>query len=117
MATFKQTFEPKLIYVYRINDSAHEGVLKVGEASCENAGMAYFTLEPNSKILNEAAKERIRHQTQTAGVQFELLHTEVTAFMKGKELNVFQDHEVHEILKRSGIKRKIVCIYELAAVL
>ena len=103
---FNQAFEQKLIYVYRINDTAHEGILKIGEASC-NAGMAYFAFEPNCKELNAAAKDRIRHQTQTAGVTFELLYTEATAYMKGKNLIVFQDHDIHEILVRSGIKRKI----------
>jgi len=103
---FNQAFEQKLIYVYRINDAAHEGILKIGEASC-NAGMAYFAFAPNCKELNEAAKERIRHQTQTAGVSFELLYTEATAYMKGKNLVVFQDHEVHDVLVRSGIKRKV----------
>lgn len=103
---FNQAFEQKLIYVYRINDTAHEGILKIGEASC-NAGMAYFAFEPNCKELNAAAKDRIRHQTQTAGVTFELLYTEATAYMKGKNLIVFQDHDIHGILVRSGIKRKI----------
>ena len=103
---FNHAFEQKLIYVYRINDTAHEGILKIGEASC-NAGMAYFAFEPNCKELNAAAKERIRHQTQTAGVAFELLYTEATAYMKGKNLIVFQDHDIHDILVRSGIKRKI----------
>lgn len=103
---FNQAFEQKLIYVYRINDTVHEGILKIGEASC-NAGMAYFAFEPNCKELNAAAKERIRHQTQTAGVTFELLYTEATAYMKGKNLIVFQDHDIHDILVRSGIKRKI----------
>lgn len=103
---FNQAFEQKLIYVYRINDTAHEGILKIGEASC-NAGMAYFAFEPNCKELNTAAKDRIRHQTQTAGVTFELLYTEATAYMKGKNLIVFQDHDIHDILVRSGIKRKI----------
>ena len=103
---FNQAFEQKLIYVYRINDTAHEGILKIGEASC-NAGMAYFAFEPNCKELNAAAKDRIRHQTQTAGVSFELLYTEATAYMKGKNLIVFQDHDIHDILVRSGIKRKI----------
>lgn len=103
---FNQAFEQKLIYVYRINDTAHEGILKIGETSC-NAGMAYFAFEPNCKELNAAAKDRIRHQTQTAGVTFELLYTEATAYMKGKNLIVFQDHDIHDILVRSGIKRKI----------
>ena len=103
---FNQAFEQKLIYVYRINDTAHEGILKIGEASC-NAGMAYFAFEPNCKELNAAAKDRIRYQTQTAGITFELLYTEATAYMKGKNLIVFQDHDIHDILVRSGIKRKI----------
>ncbi|MBQ3922539.1 MAG: DEAD/DEAH box helicase family protein, partial [Spirochaetales bacterium] len=105
MAIFKQTFEPKLIYIYRINDEAHKDILKVGEASY--GGDDYLTLPPNSKQLNDAAKERIRHQTQTAGINFELLYTERTATYKNREFKVFQDHEVHECLTRSGIKKKI----------
>ena len=105
MATFKKSFEPKLIYVYRINDEAHEGVLKIGEASYD--GDDYLTVRPGSKELNEAAKDRIRHQTQTAGIRYELLHTEITTYYKNKTLITFQDHEVHDCLVRSGIKRKI----------
>lgn len=104
MATFKQSFEPKLIYVYRINDESHKGCLKVGEASCHST--EYFSLKPNSKELNDAAKERIRHQTQTAGIAFELLYTESTSSFDGKEIKSFQDHEIHDCLVRSGIKRK-----------
>ena len=104
MATFKQSFEPKLIYVYRINDESHKDCLKVGEASCHST--QYFSLRPNSKELNESAKERIRHQTQTAGISFELLYTESTSSFDGKEIKSFQDHEIHDCLVRSGIKRK-----------
>lgn len=104
MATFKQSFEPKLIYVYRINDESHKGCLKVGEASCHST--EYFFLKPNSKELNESAKERIRHQTQTAGIAFELLYTESTSSFDGREIKSFQDHEIHDCLVRSGIKRK-----------
>lgn len=79
---FNAAFVQKLIYVYRINDAAHEGILKVGEASCKAAPFEYIGAEPNSKILNDAARERIRHQTQTAGVNYELLYTEKTAYKK-----------------------------------
>lgn len=103
---FNKSFVQKLIYVYRINDSAHEGILKVGEASCKGSPIEYLTAEPNSKILNDAARERIRHQTQTAGVTPELLYTEKTAYEKGTSIVVFQDHEVHNVLVRSGVKRK-----------
>ena len=82
MATFKQSFVANLIYVYRINDKRHEGVLKVGKASCNEAGLQYFSLTPNSKVLNDAAKSRIRQETQTAGVDFELLYTEISTFTK-----------------------------------
>ena len=104
MATFKQSFEPKLIYVYRINDESHKDCLKVGEASCHST--EYFSLKPNSKELNDAAKERIRHQTQTAGIAFELLYTESTSSFDGRGIKSFQDHEIHDCLVRSGIKRK-----------
>ncbi|NLC92542.1 MAG: DEAD/DEAH box helicase family protein [Treponema sp.] len=104
MATFKQAFEPKLIYVYRINDEAHKDCLKIGEASCDSPD--YFSLPPNSKGLNDAAKKRIKHQTQTAGIQFELLYTEGTTYLNKKQIVSFQDHEVHDCLERSGISHK-----------
>ena len=103
---FNAAFVQKLIYVYRINDSAHEGILKVGEASCKAAPFEYFGAQPNSKILNDAARERIRHQTQTAGVNYELLYTEITAYEKGPNVVIFQDHEVRKVLERSGIQHK-----------
>ena len=103
---FNESFVQKLIYVYRINDPAHEGILKVGEASCKGSPFQYIGAEPNSKMLNDAARERIRHQTQTAGVNFELLYTEKTAYEKGSSIVVFQDHEVRKVLERSGIQHK-----------
>lgn len=105
MAIFKKSFEPKLIYVYRINDEAHEGILKVGEATYD--GDDYLTVRPCSKELNAAAKDRINHQTQTAGIRYELLYTEITTYCKNKTLITFQDHEVHDCLVRSGIRKKV----------
>lgn len=105
MAIFKKSFEPKLIYVYRINDEAHEGILKVGEATYD--GDDYLTVRPCSKELNAAAKDRINHQTQTAGISYELLYTEITTYYKNKTFITFQDHEVHDCLVRSGIRKKV----------
>lgn len=105
MAIFKKSFEPKLIYVYRINDEAHEGILKVGEATYD--GDDYLTVLPCSKELNAAAKDRINHQTQTAGISYELLYTEITTYYKNKTFITFQDHEVHDCLVRSGIQKKV----------
>ena len=98
--------KPKLIYIYRINDEAHRGILKIGEASC-NSSANYLALQPNSKELNTAARERINHQTQTAGIEYELLHTEVTAHFRDGGVCSFNDKDVHDVLIRSGIKRKV----------
>lgn len=54
---FTSSLKPKLIYVFRINDAAHRGCLKIGEATCEDENV--FGLSPNSKVLNEAARKRI----------------------------------------------------------
>lgn len=107
MNTFQSTFEYKLIYVFRINDEAHKGLLKIGEATC-NTDKAPTDLIPNCHELNVAAKFRINQYTTTAGIAYDLLYTElaqktVTSGDKVKTL-AFRDHDVHDVLKRSGIK-------------
>ena len=94
----------KLIYVFRINDAAHERCLKIGEATCDDESV--IGLAPNSKPLNEAARKRISQYTQTAGIRYELLHTELTLYNRGG-LRSFNDKEVHAVLERSGVKRKV----------
>lgn len=95
---------PKLIYAFRINDDAHKGCLKVGEASFNNDDI--FGLAPNSKVLNEAAKKRINQYTQTAGITYELLYTELAIYSSNNATYAFNDKEVHNVLERSGIKKK-----------
>lgn len=107
MNAFQSTFEYKLIYVFRINDEAHKGLLKIGEATC-NTDKEPTDLIPNCHELNVAAKFRINQYTATAGIAYDLLYTElaqktVTSGDKVKTL-AFRDHDVHEVLKRSGIK-------------
>ena len=107
MNSFQSTFEYKLIYVFRINDEAHKGLLKIGEATC-NTDKAPTDLIPNCHELNVAAKFRINQYTTTAGIAYDLLYTElaqktVTSGDKVKTL-AFRDHDVHDVLKRSGIK-------------
>lgn len=109
MSSLTQTFQPsleyKLIYVFRINDKDHKGYLKIGEATIQSS-KNYKFLSPNSSDLNYAARKRIDSYTSTAGIVYELLHTEVAVFeFKGK-LKAFRDFKVHEVLKRSGIKQK-----------
>lgn len=101
---FTSALKLKLIYVFRINDAEHKGCLKIGEATSDNENI--WGLEPNSKALNEAAKKRINQYTQTAGISYDLLHTELSVYIKDKTISVFSDAEVHNVLMRSGIKRK-----------
>ena len=102
---FISSLKLKLIYVFRINDAAHRGCLKVGEATCDNDNV--FGLAPNSKALNESAKKRINQYTQTAGIAYDLLYTELTIYNSRKGLCSFNDKEVHCVLERSGIRKKL----------
>lgn len=97
------SFRPELIYVFRINDILHSGSLKIGKTTISDD--TPLDAAPNSRVLNEAAKERIRQYTKTAGVAFELLYTEISIAHKNKEVFCIDDKEVHQVLLRSGIKR------------
>lgn len=102
---FTSSLKLKLIYVFRINDESHKGCLKIGEATSNNENI--WGLEPNSKALNNAAKNRINQYTQTAGIKYDLLYTEVAVYNEKGTLKSFTDSEVHQVLIRSGIERKI----------
>ena len=76
MSTFQPSFSFKLIYVFRICDESHKGLLKIGDATLHTSSPA-STLMPNCRELNQAAKERINSYTKTAAVAYELLHTQL----------------------------------------
>lgn len=103
-----EELKPKLIYVFRINDGTHKGCLKIGEATMDvdPDEIDITAITPNSKVLNKAARNRIDQYTTTAGIAYELLYTESASYRKGSRTIGFNDKEVHEVLKRSGIKRK-----------
>lgn len=103
MASQYSTFRAELIYIFRINDIAHSGCLKIGKTTILDG--TPFSAEPNSHMLNEAARQRIKQYTATAGIQFDLLHTELSMSLYGKELVILNDKDIHNILLRSGIKR------------
>lgn len=94
----------RLIYVFRINDKAHSGCLKIGEATAPPDTGA--TTPPDAPALNAAAHDRIRQYTQTAGVAYELLHTRL-AIGRGAsgEMTCFSDRDVHRVLENSGVAR------------
>ncbi len=95
----------KLIYVMRINQlESHKGCLKIGETTCDDGDIG--NLPPNCTLLNRAARDRINGYTRTAGIAYELLHTELALYYKGG-INGFNDKQVHSVLERSGIKKKV----------
>ena len=100
---YYSTLKAKLIYIFTIGDEAHKGLVKIGEATLDEA--TNLTLAPNSKELNAAARKRIDQYTKTAGIDYTLRYTELTVSIKGGQIQTFNDKEVHEVLLRSGIKR------------
>lgn len=100
---FSNAFDYKVVYVFGINDSAHAGYLKIGDASL-HTDTPIDKLSPNSKELNQAALARIKSYTNTAGVKPVLYHTELAIRNdKKKGLVAFRDHNVHDVLKNSGM--------------
>ena len=110
--TFLETFKYKLIYVYTIDDEKHKGYLKVGDTDVVSS-LTPDQLTPNCRVLNDAARQRIDQQTQTAGVEYSLLYTEVAVRYRNfgdgaKVLEHFTDKKVHAVLKNSGLPHKFI---------
>lgn len=104
---FSNAFSYKLIYIFRINDDAHKGLLKIGDATLK-CDETIDKLPPNCRALNMAAKKRIDQYTNTAAISYELLHTELavrTDIKKGIVV-AFRDHDVHRVLANSHISKQ-----------
>lgn len=100
--SFEDPFKNKLIYVFEVNDNAHRGLLKIGETTISTDKK----LQPNSNELNNMAHKRIKEYTNTAGLDYNLIYTELALKYpkKGsKEEEKFSDVDVHTVLKNSGI--------------
>ena len=74
MATFGSAFKSKVIYVYAIDDEQHKDCLKIGDATVDNCDS--HLLDSNKEVLEAAANKRIREQTRTAGIHYQLLYVE-----------------------------------------
>ena len=104
--SISSTFEYKLIYVFRINDGSHKDCLKVGDATIKT-DKCWEDISEGCHDLNVAAKERIDSYTSTAGISYDLLHTEIAVYKdENNKVKAFRDYKVHEVLKRSGIASK-----------
>ena len=99
---FKTTFNYKLIYIFRINDEVHRDTLKIGDATVE-IDSDFINFLPNSDLLNKSAKKRIDSYTSTAGISYQLLHTELALCNNNEP---FRDKDIHRVLINSGINRK-----------
>lgn len=109
---FAATCRYKVIYVFAIDDKPHRGLLKIGDTSLDS-GKPIDQLPPNCKDLNQAARTRISAYTNTAGVSYTLLHTELAVAQRSQpdgtvRLQAFRDHDVQMVLEHSGHHRKTV---------
>lgn len=98
---FVSTYNYKVIYVFKIHDDLHKGILKIGESTL-STNKNSKELYDNCIELNNSASNRIRQYTNTIGVQEDLLYTTLAVDKKGK---TFKDKDVHNVLKKSGIKK------------
>ena len=103
MATYTSALKPQVIYVFAIDTPQHKGCLKIGMTSLTED--CKHTPGPNDPLLNDIARKRIDQYTKTAAIKYELLYTECSAFIYNGVLQTFNDKQVHEILRRSGIRR------------
>lgn len=106
---FVPAFEYRLIYIFTIKAESHKGLLKIGHTTIRT-DEAIDQLSPNCKALNQAARNRIKQYTNTAGIDFVLLHTELATRLSKKNdelvLEVFRDSHVQRVLVNSNFPRK-----------
>ncbi len=95
-ASIKDTFSSGIIYIYSVPDKSHKGRLKIGSATINNPN-------PTQEDIDLAAHERVKQQTKTADIPFVLEHAELAVADDG---GFFSDHQVHDVLMRSGFERK-----------
>lgn len=103
-----RTTERKFIYVQTVdNDSglwpAYEGTQKIGEASVSKDLEADW--RPNSDYLRTEASKRIDQYMKTAGPPYTIGWAELACRKAADEIIWFHDHDVHEVLERSEVKR------------
>lgn len=94
--TIHSTFSYGAIYIYSIPGEHHSGRLKIGSTTVNSTS-------PTQVEIEKAAHERIRQQTTTADVRYNLEYATLAVTDNGDYLS---DYIVHNVLKRSGYERK-----------
>lgn len=101
------TAERKFIYIQTVNNdsglfNAFEGTQKIGEGTVSSDDIE-TDWSPNSDFLRTVAPKRINQYMKTSGLPYTLGWVEL-AYKKATK-SWFHDYDVHNVLKRSGIKR------------
>lgn len=101
------TAERKFIYIQTVNNdsglfNAFEGTQKIGEGSVSSDDIE-TDWSPNSDFLRAVAPKRINQYMKTSGLPYTLGWVEL-AYKKATK-SWFHDYDVHNVLKRSGIKQ------------
>lgn len=104
MEVFDQAYSYKVIYVVSMPYDTHRGLLKVGDATLKTH-IQPNEIEPSSRWLNVAAKERIDRYTKTASLKYTLLYTELAVKMESGYCHAFRDKDVHKVLMNSGVHK------------
>ncbi|MGQ7562712.1 Eco57I restriction-modification methylase domain-containing protein [Streptococcus suis] len=101
------TAERKFIYIQTVNNesglfNAFEGTQKIGEGTVSSDDIE-TDWSPNSDFLRTVAPKRINQYMKTSGLPYTLGWVEL-AYKKATK-SWFHDYDVHNVLKRSGIKQ------------
>lgn len=106
MAIISATYKYNVVYVYSIDDERHRGALKIGKTEIDTDTKTGGELSPNCEALREAANKRIKEQTQTSAVAYNLVYAIKAHFIndEGREYK-FNDTDIHAVLLASGYHR------------
>ncbi|HEM6340330.1 TPA: Eco57I restriction-modification methylase domain-containing protein [Streptococcus suis] len=101
------TAERKFIYIQTVNNdsglfNAFEGTQKIGEGTVSSDDIE-TDWSPNSDFLRTVAPKRINQYMKTSGLPYTLGWVEL-AYKKATK-SWFHDYDVHNVLRRSGIKQ------------
>ena len=102
-----RTAERKFIYIQTVDNqsglfNAFEGTQKIGEGTVSSDDIE-TDWSPNSDFLRAVAPKRINQYMKTSGLPYTLGWVEL-AYKKATK-SWFHDYDVHNVLKRSGIKQ------------
>lgn len=104
-----QSKERKIIYVQSVVNSAgdwgaYAGSEKIGETKADGS-VNPLDFQANSEYLRRQANGRIRSYMTTSGVPYSIDWAELAYRPKNKLNPWFGDHDVHEVLRRSGYQK------------